>query len=469
MKKAYDQSIRLSACVGIVDWLTFNVMLLIFYLSGIWFMQRYGNELIVDWLVFNISYLLARSIVHISLHKRSSSLATIMGNTFGATVITILCNAAILGMFHLSSPGFLRSLWMALLLYVVLTTERVVLQSVIKHLRFKGHDNIDAVIVGDVAAAKDVIMFMSDRWNGYHLIGIFSDNTETLCKNGDTSIEVQRLGAIDDVENWLETNDIDEIYICAKGKITGTNNRMIRCCTNKCVHVYYIPAGDITINKNIKYKELGSTYVIALYNEPLMSASARLVKRVFDICFSGAVLLLIFPIMFIIVAIVTKMTMPGPIFFRQKRTGYDGKEFTCYKFRSMKVNEEADKTQATLDDERVTKWGHILRHYNIDEFPQFYNVFIGDMSIVGPRPHMLAHTEYYSKAISEYMIRHYVRPGITGWAQTHGSRGETKTVDDMAVRVKKDIWYIEHWTFWLDIQIIIMTIGKLFNPDKKAY
>lgn len=161
--------------------------------------------------------------------------------------------------------------------------------------------------------------------------------------------------------------------------------------------------------------------------------------------------------------------MPGPIFFKQKRTGYDGKDFWCYKFRSMKVNNDSDKVQATQDDPRVTKWGHFMRHTNIDELPQFINVLMGDMSIVGPRPHMLAHTEYYSEKIGDYMIRHYVKPGITGWAQTHGERGETKTVEDMARRVEKDIWYIENWGFWLDIQIIFKTVMNVFVGDDKAY
>ena len=161
--------------------------------------------------------------------------------------------------------------------------------------------------------------------------------------------------------------------------------------------------------------------------------------------------------------------MPGPLFFKQKRTGYDGKAFYCYKFRSMKINKEADTLQAVKDDPRVTKWGRFIRHTNIDELPQFINVLKGDMSLVGPRPHMLAHTDYYSSLISDYMIRHYVKPGITGWAQTHGERGETKTVDDMKRRVKRDIWYIEHWSFWLDIQIICKTVTDMACGDKKAF
>ena len=215
--------------------------------------------------------------------------------------------------------------------------------------------------------------------------------------------------------------------------------------------------------------QFGDTYVLALYNEPLQSLSSRMVKRTFDIIFSGLFLCTLFPIIYIVVAAITKFTMPGPIFFKQTRTGYDGKDFLMYKFRSMKVNSDADTKQATKDDDRVTPWGRFLRHSSIDELPQFINVFLGDMSVVGPRPHMLAHTEYYSQRISDYMIRHYVKPGITGWAQTHGERGETKEVEDMARRVEKDIWYVEHWSLSLDLHIIVKTIRDAIVGDSKAY
>ena len=184
-----------------------------------------------------------------------------------------------------------------------------------------------------------------------------------------------------------------------------------------------------------------------------MSATQRLKKRAFDVLVSGTFLLFFFPWIYFIVAIITKITMPGPVFFKQNRIGKN----------------KIKKVQATKDDPRVTKWGRFMRHTNIDELPQFINVFFGDMSVVGPRPHMLAHTEYYSEKIGDYMIRHFVKPGITGWAQTHGERGETKTVDDMARRVEKDIWYIEHWSFWLDIQIIFKTIRDVIIGDAKAY
>ena len=161
--------------------------------------------------------------------------------------------------------------------------------------------------------------------------------------------------------------------------------------------------------------------------------------------------------------------MPGPLFFRQKRNGLNDKVFYCIKFRSMRVNDDADKVQATKDDPRKTKWGNIMRKTNIDELPQFINVLLGDMSVVGPRPHMLKHTEEYSQLIDKYMVRHFVRPGITGWSQVTGFRGETKELSQMEGRVKGDIWYIEHWTFWLDLYIIFKTIANAIRGEKEAY
>lgn len=188
-----------------------------------------------------------------------------------------------------------------------------------------------------------------------------------------------------------------------------------------------------------------------------------------DLAISIIFLIFFFPWILIIVAIIMKLTMPGPIFFKQKRTGFQGKTFTCYKFRSMKVNNEADKLQATKNDPRKTRWGEIMRRTNIDELPQFINVLLGNMSVVGPRPHMVSQTKAYSTLINKYMMRHFAKPGITGWAQVTGFRGETKELWQMEARVEADVWYIENWSFWLDVRIIYLTVRNLIRGDKQAY
>ena len=194
----------------------------------------------------------------------------------------------------------------------------------------------------------------------------------------------------------------------------------------------------------------------------------RIFKRSVDICLS--VLFLIPTVLLMpVIALIVKRQSPGPLFFRQLRTGLDGRQFYCYKFRSMHVNKEADSRQATKDDPRKFPFGDFMRKTNIDELPQFWNVLVGDMSIVGPRPHMLVHTEQYDKLIDKYMVRHFVKPGITGWAQVTGFRGETPELWQMEGRVERDIWYIQHWSFWLDLRIIWMTVKTIFVRDKNAY
>ena len=208
--------------------------------------------------------------------------------------------------------------------------------------------------------------------------------------------------------------------------------------------------------------------VYSTHESPLDSPINRVVKWGFDILLSVvalAVTVLLIPLVWVM----QKLQSPGPLLFKRERTGVDGKCFVCYKFRSMHVNKEADQLQATEDDPRKFPFGDFMRRTNLDEFPQFWNVIKGNMSVVGPRPHMLAHTKMYSKLIDKYMVRHFVKPGITGRAQVTGFRGETKELWQMEERVKRDIWYMEHWSIWLDIRIVWMTFKTLFKHDQNAY
>ena len=215
---------------------------------------------------------------------------------------------------------------------------------------------------------------------------------------------------------------------------------------------------------------LGSVPVLSIRQDQLSnSLTGRIIKRTIDLIVSTLFLVTCFWWILLIVALLGKIFQPGPVFFCQRRSGLGGKEFLCIKFRSMKVNSESDELQATPDDPRKTKFGDFLRRTSIDELPQFINVFLGDMSIVGPRPHMVKHTKEYSELIDKYMVRHWVRPGITGWAQVTGSRGETKELWQMEERIRKDIWYIENWSPFLDIQIIFLTIINTFKGDQNAY
>ena len=195
----------------------------------------------------------------------------------------------------------------------------------------------------------------------------------------------------------------------------------------------------------------------------------QMLKRSFDIVFSLCFLCLVFPFVLLFVFIMTECTMPGKLFFVQKRTGLNGKTFKCYKFRSMRQNPHSEERQAIKGDERVTRWGYIMRKTSLDETPQFINVLLGDMSIVGPRPHMLKHTDEFTDMVDGYMLRHQVKPGVTGWSQVNGYRGEIKKLEDIQNRVKFDLWYIDNWSFMLDLRIIFKTMSLCFGNDKNAH
>ncbi len=223
------------------------------------------------------------------------------------------------------------------------------------------------------------------------------------------------------------------------------------------------------LKRRMYFEMLGNVPVLSIRREPLELLENRMMKRGFDIICSLLFLCTLFPIIYIIVGLAIKISSPGPVFFKQKRSGEDGREFWCYKFRSMRVNAQCDTLQATEHDPRKTRIGDLIRKTNVDELPQFINVLKGDMSLVGPRPHMLKHTEEYSHLINKYMVRHFVKPGITGWAQVTGFRGETKELWQMEGRVQRDIWYIEHWTFLLDLYIVYKTVYNVIRGDKEAY
>ena len=262
--------------------------------------------------------------------------------------------------------------------------------------------------------------------------------------------------------------NINEIYGYVPSTEQEKINMLSKYCDNNLIRFFYVP--DLNVFRGtLLFNQYGSTPVIARRREPLTYPLNKIVKRVFDIFFSLLVLIVVFPIVFLISAIIIKIQSPGPIFFRQLRTGLDGKSFYCLKFRSMHVNKDADRLQATKDDPRKFSYGNIMRKTNIDELPQFINVLLGDMSVVGPRPHMLKHTEEYSNIINRYMVRHLAKPGITGLAQVSGFRGETQKLSQMEDRVKKDIEYIENWTLLLDIRIIVKTVTNVFAGEKNAY
>jgi Undecaprenyl-phosphate glucose phosphotransferase len=324
----------------------------------------------------------------------------------------------------------------------------------------------DLIIVGDGPAAEEIFQYCEDRTvRGYRFCGIFNDSPI----NG--TLGSRQIGDVEAAKAYAIQNKIDIVYCALPGTRKADITDLMEFCERNTIRFRVIPSADsfIPVIKTSDLEFHGAVPVSKLRHEPLDIPQNRYIKRAFDIAFSLGVILFIFTWLFPILAILVKLSSRGPVFFKQMRLGRDNKEFVCWKFRSMRMNKEADVKQATKNDPRVTAIGRFLRKSNLDEMPQFINVLFGHMSIVGPRPHPLRLNDQYRDIIDKYMVRHFVRPGITGWAQVNGFRGETRTPELMERRVELDVWYLENWSFWLDLNIVFKTVTNMFGKDPNAY
>jgi putative colanic acid biosynthesis UDP-glucose lipid carrier transferase len=295
---------------------------------------------------------------------------------------------------------------------------------------------------------------------GYHILGNFYDN-----QNGSDLY----LGNVDSVFEYILENEVDEIY-CSISELSKTQiNSFIDFADNNLIVLKLLPdAKDVyTTKMNVEYFDYMP--VLSLRSIPFDNTVNQFIKRLFDILFSVFVIVFILSWMSPLLFILIKFDSKGPLIFKQTRDGLNGKHFICYKYRSMYLNDLADDIQATKQDERITKFGTFLRKTSIDELPQFINVLLGEMSVVGPRPHMQSQTKKYAKIVDKFMVRHFIKPGITGLAQVRGYRGEVEKNEDMGNRIKLDIFYIENWSFLLDLKIIGQTVINVFKGDEKAY
>jgi undecaprenyl-phosphate galactose phosphotransferase/putative colanic acid biosynthesis UDP-glucose lipid carrier transferase len=360
----------------------------------------------------------------------------------------------------------LRILYFYGVFYILLFITRVSFMKILKHIRAKGYNFKNVVIIGANDAGKNIQKFLSkDLTYGYRILGFFDDAVDPFAL-----ISSPLLGGFDAIEKYVLREKVDEMYIALHIDKIETIKKLTALCERNLIRIKFIPDfQQYTRSRKVEITFYENTPVLMLRKEPLEGTINLLLKKVFDVIFSFLVIVLIFPWLFPILILMIKMDSPGPIFFKQQRSGRENESFSCFKFRTMQVNTTADTMQATKQDSRVTKMGAFMRRTNIDELPQFFNVLWGTMSVVGPRPHMLVHTEQYSELINNYLVRHYAKPGITGWAQVNGFRGETKELIEMKDRVDYDIWYIENWSLLLDVKIIFRTIFNVFKGEAKAY
>ncbi len=307
------------------------------------------------------------------------------------------------------------------------------------------------------------------EYNNTECLGFFDDRSaDRLNVELDNDIQYPILGKITDIVQYVQQHQVDIVYIALPMENRPRIVKLLDELKDTTASIYFLPDIFLTDLIQSKVGQIDGTPVITLYETPFAGIDG-LLKRVFDLLFSAAVLILIFPIL-LVICLGVKMSSPGPIIFKQRRYGLDGKQILVYKFRTMTVADDgAVVVQATKQDQRITAFGRLLRKTSLDELPQFINVLQGCMSVVGPRPHAVAHNETYRKIIKGYMVRHKVRPGITGWAQVNGFRGETDTLDKMQSRIEYDMDYLRNWSAKLDIYIVIKTIAMLLRKEKNAY
>ena len=399
-----------------------------------------------------LGFFLAKALAPSRIYERDFSWKEQIVKIFVQATITLGVLAVSVDLLFYSFAGFFY-MYEGFLVFGLLLIWHFIFRAAILKARKLGRNKVHVVIVGGNESAQRLQdTFSNDSLYGdYKLVACLGDNP-------------------DEIDRFITENKVHQLYCCLNPAVqTETVNRIIRSCENRFVDFFYVPYMEGYLRHSVSFQELDTMPVLKLREEPLSNPLNAAVKRVMDVVVSFLFLVCIYPFVWCFVAIGTSLSSPGPILFKQKRTGYKGKPFILYKFRSMRVNADSDKLQATAGDPRKTRFGDFLRRSSIDEIPQFINVFKGDMSLVGPRPHMELHTEMYSKIIDEYLVRHMVKPGITGWAQVNGCRGETPNPEMMAERVRHDIWYLEHWSLGLDFKIIGKTILQILKGDEQAY
>jgi putative colanic acid biosynthesis UDP-glucose lipid carrier transferase len=343
---------------------------------------------------------------------------------------------------------------------------RLFYKLILKHFQFSGFDQRKVIIIG--AGGSGVALykyFTSNEMAGYHFAGFFDEDINTPA-----SLKNKLVGtlSIQSIKEFCINKNIGEIYFALPGTYKELLHEISKFADDNFIYFRVAPDFSGLQHENGNIFLINSIPILTTRKDPLGISLNAFLKRAFDIVFSLLVIILLFPILIPVMAIAIRLDSPGPIFFKQLRPGKKNKLFDCYKFRTMRVNNNGE-VQATKNDPRITKVGRFMRKTNIDEIPQFFNVLLGSMSVVGPRPNMISQLEEYSKSIGNYKVRHFVTPGITGYAQVNGFRGETKEIELMEKRIQYDVQYIENWSLALDLKIIFLTVWNMVKGEKNAY
>lgn len=435
--------------ITFLDLLIINLLVLICLRDS---MSNFGYHAILSFFWLSISYYTAYYEVY-RFTKEIEIFGKLLKQFFFITIITF---AYVGYKYKYVTPN---EIWFFVFIsFLIVGFQKFFIFYLLKKYRlFYGGNLRKVIILGNGKNVEELVNYFNNNPDfGYNLLTRFD-------------LKVNRKEELKKCYQFVIDNKVDEIY----GSLTTLTNSeiesLINFADNNLKTIKLLPDNKHTLFRNLALEYYGYIPIISLRRIPLDKEVNKRIKRFFDIIFSIVIIVGVLSWLTPILAIFIKLESKGPIFFKQMRNGLNYEEFSCYKFRSMRLNDIADLEQVSKNDPRITKVGKFMRKTSIDELPQFFNVLIGEMSVVGPRPHMVSHTEMYAKSVDKFMVRHFIKPGITGLAQTNGFRGEVENERDIINRVKYDIFYLENWSILLDIKIIFLTIYNAITGDEKAY
>lgn len=456
MKTRYSSYLRPSTFV--LDLLVLNLWLYLFIILP---NAIQGIEIFNFLWMMNLGWFLAASILGIYKIFRLTKITRIVKDVLKQMLVFSFMAFAFFTIYRINlSESLIKYIFqMLFFLGSSIILLRALAYFLIKRYRLMGGNFRNVIIAGIAENSTKLADFFDNRREyGYRFHGYFSN------KKADLPI----IGKLDDIPAFAEKINLHQIY-CNVGELKVNEiNDLIRFAENNLIEIKFIPDPKVDYGQNLALQYYDYTPVFALREIPFQT-DMKWVKRGFDVIFSLFVIIFILSWLIPVLGIFIRIESKGPIIFKQKRNGLNNDEFDVFKFRSMFVNGHSDKKQTSIDDHRLTKIGKFIRKTSLDEMPQFFNVLLGNMSVVGPRPHPVFLTEQYSKIIDKYMIRHFVKPGITGLAQIKGYRGEVLDNDQMRKRIRLDKFYIENWTLFLDIEIIIKTVLNSLKNHHNGY
>ncbi len=448
--------------------LDFIILNLIFLISGFLFEQKIGpissRSYVEFWLVLNVFWFLLSFVTRTYSDNNIISFESFTKRTVQVYLLWVI--AILLYLFFLRKFEISRFfIFLTFINFCIgLTFNRFLYLGINYHFKSKDFIYKKILIIGYNATAKKLESYFEEEGINTQLIGFTEDedNVTELSKH-------PILASINNTIQIAKQYEVEEIFSTITPEQNKYIYKLMSIAEKECIRFKIVPDLSLFINKPVYIDYIRDMPVLSLRSEPLDDVGNRIKKRALDMIISFLVVVFILSWLIPLIGLLIYLESKGPIIFSQLRTGKNNKSFRCYKFRSMRVNNEADSRQATKNDNRITRVGRFIRKTSIDEFPQFLNVLKGEMSLVGPRPHMVKHTVDYSKLVDQFMIRQFLKPGITGWAQINGYRGQITDDEQIKMRVISDLWYLENWTVWLDVRIIFLTIYKVFKGDEKAF